>query len=72
MTARPRRGEIRLTDFGLPTGHGAGYRRPTAVVPMTSRQRGLPSTDRLVEHLGEIDVLALGGVEEALRFVLEL
>jgi hypothetical protein len=30
------------------------------------------STGRLVEHLSEIDGLALGDVEEALRFVLEL
>jgi mRNA interferase MazF len=114
VTARPRRGEIWLTDFGVPIGHEAGYRRPAVVisgdrlnrvgavavvVPMTSRHRGLPthvripaggpaglrqdswakvddvksvSTDRLVEHLGEIDGLALGDVEEALRFVLEL
>jgi mRNA interferase MazF len=62
VTARPRRGDIWLTDFGVPIGHEAGYRRPAVVissdrlnrvgavavvVPMTSRQRGLPTHVRV-------------------------
>ena len=54
-----RRGEIWLTDFGEPVGHGQGYRRPAVivsddrlnrsraglavVVPVTTSRRGLPS-----------------------------
>lgn len=114
MNARPRRGEIWLTDFGVPIGHEVGYRRPAVVissdrlnrvgavavvVPMTSRERQLPthvrvsarrgsgldaeswakvddvksvSTDRLREHLGEMDDVTLSRIEEALRLVLEL
>lgn len=62
MTTRPVRGEIWLTDFGVPIGHEAGYRRPavvissdrlnrigavTVVVPMTSRERRLPTHVRI-------------------------
>lgn len=114
MNARPGRGEIWLTDFGVPIGHEAGYRRPAVVissdrlnrigavavvVPMTSQERRLPthvrvaarqstglskeswakvddvksvSTERLEMHLGEIDSVTLGRVEEALRLILEI
>jgi mRNA interferase MazF len=114
VTARPGRGEIWLTDFGVPIGHEVGYRRPAlvissdrlnrigavaVVVPMTSQQRRLPThvrvaaadrtglsreswakvddvksvaTERLEEHLGEIDHVTMGRVEEALRLILEL
>ena len=114
MNAGPGRGEIWLTDFGVPLGHEAGFRRPAVVVssdrlnrvgavavvvPMTSHERRLPthirvparhgtglskdswakvddvksvSTERLEEHLGEIDRLTLGRVEDALRLILEL
>jgi mRNA interferase MazF len=95
-------------------GRELGYRRPaivmssdglnrvgavTVVVPMTSRERRLPthvrvearrgtglstdswakvddvksvSTERLQEHLGEIDHVTIDRVEEALRLILEL
>jgi mRNA interferase MazF len=58
MTTRPGRGEIWLTDFGVPIGHEVGYRRPAVVissdrlnrvgavavvVPMTSQERRLPT-----------------------------
>ena len=114
MSLRPARGDIWLTDFGVPVGHEAGYRRPAlvissnrlnrigavaVVVPMTSTERHLPthvrvpvrpgtglinegwakvddvksvSIQRLEEHLGEIDPLALSKVEEALRLILEI
>jgi mRNA interferase MazF len=114
LNARPRRGEVWLTDFGVPLGHEAGYKRPAVVVssdrlnrigavavvvPMTSRERPLPthvrvparqqsglpkeswakvddvksvSTERLEEHLGEIDGPTLGRVEEALRLILDI
>ena len=62
MNTRPRRGEIWLTDFGVPIGHEAGYRRPAVVissdrlnrvgavavvVPMTTRERPLPTHVRI-------------------------
>lgn len=62
MSAHPARGDIWLTDFGVPLGHEAGYRRPavvissdalnrvgavTVVVPMTSRERHLPTHIRV-------------------------
>jgi len=114
VSARPGRGEVWLTDFGVPIGHEAGYRRPAVVVssdrlnrvgavavvvPMTTQDRRLPthvripirqgtglskeswarvddvksvSTERLEEHLGEIDHLTLGRVDEALRLILEI
>jgi mRNA interferase MazF len=114
VSTRPSRGEIWITDFGVPIGHEVGYRRPAVVissdrlnragavavvVPMTSKDRRLPthvrvparpgtglgkeswakvddvksvSTERLEEHLGEIDRLTLGRVEEALRLILEI
>ena len=62
MSLRPARGDIWLTDFGVPVGHEAGYRRPAlvissnrlnqigavaVVVPMTSRERHLPTHVRV-------------------------
>lgn len=67
MTTRPGRGEIWLTDLGVPIGHEAGYRRPavvvssdrlnrmgavTVVVPVTSRDRRLPTHVRISARHG--------------------
>jgi mRNA interferase MazF len=114
VIAHPARGEVWLTDFGVPHGHEVGHRRPAlvvtsdrlnraaavaVVVPMISRERHLPtsvrislregtglseeswakvdhvksiSAQRLEEHLGEIDLLTMARVEEALRLILEI
>ncbi|HKF79160.1 MAG TPA: type II toxin-antitoxin system PemK/MazF family toxin [Candidatus Dormibacteraeota bacterium] len=67
MTARPGRGEIWLTDFGVPIGHEVGYPRPAViisndrlnrvgavaiVVPMTSQKRQLPTHVRVAGQHG--------------------
>jgi mRNA interferase MazF len=67
VTTRPGRGEVWLTDFGIRLGREVGYRRPaivmsserlnrvgavTVVVPVTSRERRLPTHVRVEARPG--------------------
>jgi len=68
VSLHPARGDIWLFDFGVPVGHEAGYRRPALDISSNRLNR----VQRLEEHLGEIDAIALSRVEEALRLILEI
>ena len=67
MSVRPARGDIWLTDFGVPVEHDAGYRRRAlvissnrlnragavaVVVPVTSRERHVPTHVRVSARQG--------------------